>query len=349
MNTGRVDAIAADYTTAAQAGTIAQGKVDTLANTTVAQNTTDIGVNAAAIANLAGDGRSTETVKGNADAIALLKEQIGNVANIMNFRGVSSSETIGADIENPVNGDVIIHGEAEYVYDGSKWVKFGDASDNATAISDLQGRVGVVETAIGADGIVTAAIAAADAKGAQGIADALAVSNRVTAIENSETGYLAQAAADATSKANQALADANSYTDGKIVTVNGTISTLEGKVDGHIADLDNPHEVTKAQVGLGNVDNKSVATIKSEFTGAVAENNDGFVTGGAAYTAIEAAKTAANGYTDTKVGEVVADLDVAEGDISTIKNNYARVEGDQLVYGQGDNTYVIVFDCGGAV
>ena len=48
----------------------------------------------------------------------------------------------------------------------------------------------------------------------------------------------------------------------------------------------NPHSVTKAQVGLGNVDNKSEATIKSDFTGSIANNDTGFVTGGAVHTAL---------------------------------------------------------------
>lgn len=40
-------------------------------------------------------------------------------------------------------------------------------------------------------------------------------------------------------------------------TLQGNIDTLDGKIDTHIADKTNPHEVTKTQVGLGNVDNTS--------------------------------------------------------------------------------------------
>ena len=43
-----------------------------------------------------------------------------------------------------------------------------------------------------------------------------------------------------------------------------------------------------SDVGLGNVDNKSEATIKSDFTGAVADENTGFPTGDAVYDAITA-------------------------------------------------------------
>lgn len=51
----------------------------------------------------------------------------------------------------------------------------------------------------------------------------------------------------------------------------------------HQGNFENPHNVTAEQVGLGNVENKSTDTIKSEFTGSVTKNNTGFVTGGAAY------------------------------------------------------------------
>lgn len=35
------------------------------------------------------------------------------------------------------------------------------------------------------------------------------------------------------------------------------VITVDNKINAHIADTENPHEVTKAQVGLGNVDNTS--------------------------------------------------------------------------------------------
>lgn len=44
--------------------------------------------------------------------------------------------------------------------------------------------------------------------------------------------------------------------------------------------------VTKSDIGLGNVDNTSDSTKKSNFTGSIASGNTGFVTGGAAYTAL---------------------------------------------------------------
>lgn len=46
----------------------------------------------------------------------------------------------------------------------------------------------------------------------------------------------------------------------------------------------NPHNVSKSDIGLGNVDNTSDATKKTNFTGSIASGNTGFVTGGDVYT-----------------------------------------------------------------
>ena len=359
-NDDRVKAIEDDYTTAEQAGTIAQGKVDALANGQVKTNTENIANNATAISSLAGEGRTTETVKGNADAIAKLRSDIGNVANVMNFRGVSTGTNPGDGIDDPQNGDVIIFGEAEYVYNvvegvGS-WVKFGDASDNAAAISGLQERVSTIETNLSDTGWVKTSINAAKEQADKGVADAKTANDAIAVINGSGEGSISKAVEDAkielksyadTAEAD-AIASAKTYTDGKVKDINDAATALESKVDTHIANKENPHEVTKAQVGLGNVDNKSVAEIKTEFTGAVADGNDKFVTGGAVYTAIDAAKTAVNGYTDTEVKKVDDKATANATDITTIKNEYARVKDNQLVYGQGDAEMVIIFDCGGA-
>ncbi len=45
--------------------------------------------------------------------------------------------------------------------------------------------------------------------------------------------------------------------------------------------------ITKAQAGLANVDNTSDATKKTNFTGSIANNDTGFVTGGDIYTALQ--------------------------------------------------------------
>ena len=42
-------------------------------------------------------------------------------------------------------------------------------------------------------------------------------------------------------------------------TIKDAIDEIDDNLDTHIADTENPHEVTKAQVGLGNADNTSDA------------------------------------------------------------------------------------------
>ena len=89
-----------------------------------------------------------------------------------------------------------------------------------------------------------------------------------------------------------AVAAAKSYTDTEVKKATDAASGVAANLTAHTSDT-NPHRITAETVGLGNVENKSTATIKSEFTGSVATGNDGFVTGGSVYTAIEGAKTVA--------------------------------------------------------
>lgn len=88
----------------------------------------------------------------------------------------------------------------------------------------------------------------------------------------------------------------------------------------------NPHNVSKSDVGLGNVDNKSAATLKSEFTGAVLPNDTGFPIGDAVYSAIfengKGIKAVTTSNTYSQVQEFVAagnlpvlNISIAGGDI----------------------------------
>ena len=72
-------------------------------------------------------------------------------------------------------------------------------------------------------------------------------------------------------------------------TTQGAIDVLDTTMDAHIANKSNPHGVTKSQVGLGNVENKSSETIRGEMT---AEN----VTNALGYTPLNSdQKGAASG------------------------------------------------------
>ena len=105
------------------------------------------------------------------------------------------------------------------------------------------------------------------------------------------------------------------------------VVTVDGKVDTHVARIDNPHAVTKAQVGLGNVDNtpdssKNVLSA-SKLTTARTITLTGDVTGSVSFdgtananiTATIASNSVALG-TDT-TGNYVADATAGNGIVIT--------------------------------
>ena len=80
--------------------------------------------------------------------------KVGDVTNIMNFRGVSVTDpstgivTIGEEVIVPVVGDVVIYNAKEFVYADNKWNEYGDASVNAAEITALDGRVDKLEATV---------------------------------------------------------------------------------------------------------------------------------------------------------------------------------------------------------
>lgn len=124
---------------------------------------------------------------------------------------------------------------------------------------------------------------------------------------------------------------------GRVYVGNGSINipqakkseviAVDGKVDTHVARIDNPHAVTKAQVGLGNVDNTSdssknvlsasklttarTITLTGDVTGSV--SFDG--TANASITATIASNSVTLG-TDT-TGNYVADATAGNGIVIT--------------------------------
>lgn len=75
----------------------------------------------------------------------------------------------------------------------------------------------------------------------------------------------------AQAKANTALMDAQVYTD-------DVIEGVQAGLDGHVSDTNNPHSVTKAQIGLGNVDNVQQAPLSDFNTHKSNTNNPHNVT-----------------------------------------------------------------------
>ena len=105
------------------------------------------------------------------------------------------------------------------------------------------------------------------------------------------------------------------------------VVTVDGKVDTHVARIDNPHAVTKAQVGLGNVDNTSDSSKNvlsaSKLTTARTITLTGDVTGSVSFdgtananiTATIASNSVALGIDTT--GNYVADATAGNGIVIT--------------------------------
>ena len=105
-----------------------------------------------------------------------------------------------------------------------------------------------------------------------------------TNLDNTVQG-LANEITDRTNAINSLRTELKTYVDGLIADKGSDITALETKVNNHIANKSNPHTVTKAQVGLGNVNNTSDAD-KPVSTAQATAIADAKSAGTAAQTAI---------------------------------------------------------------
>ena len=174
----------------------------------------------------------------------------------------------------------------------------GSNGDIGKSVADHETRLDVIEGADTVDGSIAKAL-----KDAKAYADGLA------------GNY------DADGAAADALTAAKEYTDTEVKKASDAAADVAANLSAHTS-ASNPHGITAETIGLENVENKSVADIKTELTGAVADGNDKFVTGDAVYDAIEAAKTAAATTAQDKVDTL------ASGAVATNASNISKNAGD---------------------
>lgn len=179
-NSGLVKGLADEVANRTAADEELSGKIDVINNTTIPALSTRVDNNrdaAAEAARLAGVAQKevddlegvvaalTQTVTDNknaaetavateksdreaadsalSDEIEALRTAIGNVSNIMNFRGAFATD---AEVDTPVEGDVIVitsgdNKGKEFVYSAGEWVEFGSVDAQQTAIDDLLRRM----------------------------------------------------------------------------------------------------------------------------------------------------------------------------------------------------------------
>ena len=188
--------------------------------------------------------------------IAALEDKIKGVTGAMHFKGVV--DDLPTDKTGYAEGDVIIVGEKEYVFNGTDFAEFGDVSAEAQRIATVEGRMDTAEEEI--DTLQTDLDAAEVALAKKAEQSALtkeiedrtnadsALDTRVAAVETklgSGEGSVASqiaaakqeaidsAATDATTKANKALEDAKTYANGLNTAMDTRVDALEADTHTH--------------------------------------------------------------------------------------------------------------------
>lgn len=131
-----------------------------------------------------------------------------------------------------------------------------------------------------------------------------------------------------------ALADATgdiSELEGDVSALETRVGTVETNLSAHTGNKNNPHSVTKAQVGLGNVDNKSEATIISDAKTQIMTSTN--INAALGYTAANAsdltALTTRVGTAETTIGQHTTSISNLNAH-TTNKNNPHEVKASQL-------------------
>ncbi len=186
------------------------------------------------------DRKDADTAINN--AIDELKTAIGNMSNIMNFRGAVESK---ATITEPVEGDVIAvtggdDAGKEFVYSDGEWIEFGSVTAQDAAIKTLQDRATALETKMTAvEGKLTTIQGTGDGSIAKALADAKSYaddkkSEAIAAVQG--TAEDASTAATVAGAKKYADAAVKTLSDGQVATNKTDIASLKTKVEAIEAD-----------------------------------------------------------------------------------------------------------------
>lgn len=80
--------------------------------------------------------------------ISTLESQIGGLSGAMHFKGtVNEDPATMQDVSSYVEGDVVVFGNKEYVFNGTSFVEFGDVTAEGQRITALEGKLnGITDT-----------------------------------------------------------------------------------------------------------------------------------------------------------------------------------------------------------
>ena len=164
--------------------------------------------------------------------ITELTNKIGNLTNIMNFRGAVESK---AAITDPVEGDVIAvtagdDAGKEFIYSNGDWIEFGYVDGNTTAIGNLQKKVeGIDSRLASAEGDLTTIKGSGDGSIAKALSDAkdYADTKKSEVIGTDEDASTATTIAGAKKYADEKV---KALADNAVATNTSDISGLKEKV-----------------------------------------------------------------------------------------------------------------------
>lgn len=317
-----VDAIKNDYLTSANQTTL-EGKIKTAQDKADAAQTYAEGV----ASDLADEVTArTEADTAQTSRIKTLEDKIVGLSGAMHFKGIV--DAVPEDVSTYKEGDVIIVGDKEYVFNGTAFAEFGDVSAQAQAITGLTNRMDTAESDI--DTLQTdldAAEADLATKApkteltaeitARTEADS-ALDTRIKAVEDkfgSGDGSVADmiadakqeaidaAATDATTKANQALTDAKKYADDEDAKIEARVDALEADTHTHdnktVIDGITAEKVTAWDNAGAKAHEHANKTVLDGITSEKV-------------TAWDSAEQNAKGYADTEIAKDRARLDAVE-------------------------------------
>ena len=341
----RIDGVAGDLTTE-----VNRAKEAEQANATAAANAQakadkaegDAATVAGNLAQEVADRKAADELLNTAITTAVneLKQTIGNLTNVMNFRGAVEDKS---NVENPVEGDVIVVTAGndkgkEFVYSNGAWVEFGSVDAQQTAINGLLERMGAAEGEI-------STIKNDYAKKADVQADIQILTTRIATEET------ARANADtALGERVDGVAGRMTTAEGKITTAEGKITTLEGKVgtlETKVGTIETTY-ATIAAMEAADATVKAIADRAEEKADANKTAHDNYVTSNDARVKAVEDKNIEQATAITNLGNNKADksaLEAVDGRVAAVEGNYVKITNNQLVDQAGD---VIIFDCGGA-
>ena len=281
-----------------------------------------------------------------------LQTALGNIENVMNFRGAFASTSA---CETPVKGDVIVITAGddtgkEFVYDGSEWVELGNVDAQQAAISDLQdrmddaeGRLDTIEDTYATTSALNTAI--------QGVNDVVAtkaaqsevntISGKVNTLEgtvgNAKSGLVKDVNALKTTVGDSSNGLVKDVTALKTASANHATKTELANEKKALQDAIDAEELR------ADTEEKRLAGLISGNTTAIGGLDTRLDTAEGKITTAEGKISALE--TESAKHATQANLKAATDRIGAIEANYVKISGTNLVDQAGD---VIIFDCGGA-